>query len=116
MDEDTRRKVSPWISVDFPTSVCVCVCVLQNFPTTPWILGARGSVVGWGTALQAGRSRFGFPMRPLDFSVDQTLPTTLWPWVRLSPWQKWVPGIFLGGKGRPAHKAGNFTAICESIV
>jgi hypothetical protein len=30
-------------------------------------LGARGSVVGWGTMLQAGRSRFRFLMRSLDF-------------------------------------------------
>jgi hypothetical protein len=27
--------------------------------------GARGNVVGWGTMLQAGRSRFRFPMRSL---------------------------------------------------
>jgi hypothetical protein len=30
-------------------------------------VGARGSVVGWGTMLQAGRSRVRFPMRSLDF-------------------------------------------------
>jgi hypothetical protein len=29
---------------------------------------------------------------------------------------KWIPGIFLGGKGRPARKADNLTAISESIV
>jgi hypothetical protein len=33
-----------------------------------WVLGACGSVVGWGTMLQAGRLRFRFPMRSLDFS------------------------------------------------
>jgi hypothetical protein len=39
------------------------------FPyTTHWIL-ARDSVVGWGTMLQAGRSRVRFPMRSLDFSI-----------------------------------------------
>jgi hypothetical protein len=27
-----------------------------------------------------------------------------------------VPGIFLGGKARPARKADNITAICEPIV
>jgi hypothetical protein len=27
-----------------------------------------------------------------------------------------LPGIFLGCKGRPARKADNFTAICESFV
>jgi hypothetical protein len=31
-------------------------------------------------------------------------------------WQKWVPGIFLGGKGRPARKADNLAAICGPIV
>jgi hypothetical protein len=28
----------------------------------------------------------------------------------------WVPGIFLGGKARPARKANNINAICEPIV
>jgi hypothetical protein len=29
--------------------------------------GAHDSVVGWGTMLQAGRSRVQIPMRSLDF-------------------------------------------------
>jgi hypothetical protein len=60
--------------------------------------GARGSVVGWGTMLQAGRSRVWFPMS-LDFSIDLIRPTELWPWGRLNLWQKWVQGIFLRLKG-----------------
>jgi hypothetical protein len=44
----------------------------------------RGSVVGWGTTLQVGRSRIRFPTRPLDFSIELILPVALWPWGRLS--------------------------------
>jgi hypothetical protein len=32
------------------------------------------------------------------------------------PLTEMVPGIFLGGKERPARKADNFTDICEPIV
>jgi hypothetical protein len=32
--------------------------------------GARGGAVGWGTALQAGRSRVRFPMVSLEFFID----------------------------------------------
>jgi hypothetical protein len=36
------------------------------------IYRARGSVVGWVTMLQAGRSRVRIPMRSLDFSINTT--------------------------------------------
>jgi hypothetical protein len=46
--------------------------------------------------LRDGRSRVPFPMRLLDFSVVLILPAALWPRSRLSLYQKWVPGVFLG--------------------
>jgi hypothetical protein len=47
-------------------------------------LGARGSLVGWGTMLQAGRSQVRFPMGSLDFSIDVILPAAPCSWGRLS--------------------------------
>jgi hypothetical protein len=65
--------------------------------STTSVTGARGGALGWGTALQAGRSRIRFPMSSLEFFIDVLFPAALWPWVRLRFWQKWVPGIFLVG-------------------
>jgi hypothetical protein len=44
-----------------------------------FLLGVRGSVVGWGIMLQAGRSRVRFPMS-LDFSIHLILPAGAWGW------------------------------------
>jgi hypothetical protein len=62
-------------------------------------LGARGGAVGWGTALQVGRSRVRFPIVLLEFFNDIILPAALWPWGWLSLEQKWIPGLFPGRKG-----------------
>ena len=60
-------------------------------------IGARGSAVGWGTALQVGRSWVRFPMVSWNFFIDIILPVALWPWGRLD--RNGYQEYFLGGKG-----------------
>jgi hypothetical protein len=79
-------------------------------------VGARGSVVGWGTMLQAERSPVQIPMRSLDFfnwpnpsSCTMALGLTQ-PLTGMSSRNR------PGGQGRPASGADNLTTICEPTV
>jgi hypothetical protein len=68
-------------------------------------IGARGSVVGWGTMLQTGRSPVQVPDK-VDFFNPSNLTMAL--------------GVDSAsnrnGKKRPARRADNLTAICEPIL
>jgi len=64
----------------------------------PWRhMGNRG--IAPLIANQPRYKRVWFPMVPLEFFIDIILSAAVWLWGRLSLWQKWVSGIFLGGKG-----------------
>jgi hypothetical protein len=62
-------------------------------------MGARGSVVGCGTMLQAGRLRVRFPTKSLDFLIDLILPPALWPGGSTQPVTEMSTTNFLGVKG-----------------
>ena len=99
--------------------------------------GARGGAVGWGTALQVGRSWVRFPVVSLEFFIDIILPVALWPWGWLSLYQEmflvlicvmstrkcswysfvlWVPGIFPGGKGGWCLRLTNLLPSCADCL
>jgi hypothetical protein len=66
-----------------PNLICVNNLLLFNYLKYMCVcslcVGARGSIVGWGTMLQTGRSRVRFSMRSLDFSFHLILSATLCP-------------------------------------
>jgi hypothetical protein len=67
--------------------------------------------------LKAGRSQVRFPMRSLELFFSWSIPSSRT--IALGstqPRTEMSTRNIPGGKGRPAHKAGNFTAICEPTV
>jgi hypothetical protein len=101
----------------FQTTAFLWTNILSHFLLNYLLTwGTRGSVVGWGTVLQAGRSRVRFRMRSLDFF---NLPNPFSSTMTLGSAQaltEMSTRIFLEGKRRPARKADNLTAIREPIV
>jgi hypothetical protein len=67
-------------NVELVPKICPHLSVIICTPITS---GARDSVVGWGTMLEAGRSGVQSPML-LEFSIHLILPAALCPWDRLS--------------------------------
>jgi hypothetical protein len=95
------------MSVDFLRTIRRYVPTLEA--------GARGSVVGWGTTLQAGRSRIRFPTRWLDFTIHFNPSSRTMVLNSTQPLTEISTRNLLGGKGRPTRKA-DLTAICEPTV
>jgi hypothetical protein len=79
---------------------------------------ARGSilVVAWSTTLQVGKSRVRFPVKSFNiFNWLNRSSRTMALW-STQPVTELSTRNLPGGKGRPARKADNLTAISEPIV
>jgi hypothetical protein len=60
---------------------------------------ARGRIVGWGTMLQAGRSRVRIPMKSMDFSFGPTLQLNYGPEIDSASNRNEYQESFWGVKG-----------------
>jgi hypothetical protein len=95
-------------------------CSLCNWPLGCWVsmqtmrieLLACGSVLGWGTMLQAGRS----PVQVQDFSSWSHSSGRTMALSSTQPLTEMSTRNFRGGKGRSPRKDDNLTAICKPIV
>jgi hypothetical protein len=77
--------------------------------------GARGSVVGWGTMLQAGRSPVRVPDE-VDFFNLPNPSSHIMALGSTQPLTEMSTKDLPGGKKRPARRADNFAAIYEPNV
>jgi hypothetical protein len=63
-----------------------------------WYVGDRGSTVVKVLRYKPEGRWFDPRLCHWNFSLTYIVLIALWPWGRLSLWQKWVPGVFPGGK------------------
>jgi hypothetical protein len=79
------------------------------------VMGARGSVVGWGTRLQAGRSPVRVPDEVDFFNIPNPSSRSM-ALGSTQPLTEMGTRNLAGGKKQPAHRTDNLAAICESNV
>jgi hypothetical protein len=68
-----QRTWVAWHKMILPTRYIAPQSLSWKSWFTSYIYGTLNTVVGWGTMLQAGKTRFRVPAKSLDFSIDLNL-------------------------------------------
>jgi hypothetical protein len=79
-------------------------------------VGARGSVLGWSTILQAGRSCVRVPLKSLDFFNWPNLSSRPMALGSVEPLTEKSTRNLPRGKGLPGRQTDNIPAVCGTIV
>jgi hypothetical protein len=79
-------------------------------------MGARCIVIGWGTMLQAGRSRVQFPDEVIGFFNWRNPSSRIMALGSTQPLAEMSTRNLPGGKGRPGRETDNLTAIYDPIL
>jgi hypothetical protein len=87
----------------------------KNLQTNKRYCGDRGSTVVKVLHYKSEGGWFDPRWCHWNSSLTWILLITLWPWGRLSLWQKWIPGVFPGGKCDRCVRLTNLPPSCAVV-
>ena len=91
--------------------------IIPFFPSVQQFWAARVGAIGWGTALQAGRSRVRFPMVSIEFFIDIFISVALFgPGVDSDSNRNEYQEYFSGGKGGRCLGLANLQPSCADCL